>query len=148
MLDTDHLVNHPWPVVSSGGTHYERLGVTVDASTDEIHDAYRTLARRVHPDRSTRQADTDDMAALNHAWFVLRDHDRRAAYDRTLGDLHTLASITPPADPQGADATSPSTTDTFQTRAFRRLVVTATVVFGIAAVTLTIIAIIGAGNRP
>jgi hypothetical protein len=76
-------------------THYDLLGLPGDASQAEIRAAYRALARRHHPD--TRQPDTrhdvevdaarspDTMAALNAAWAVLGDPDRRRAYDATLG---------------------------------------------------------------
>ncbi len=64
-------------------THYQRLGVAPDASEAEIRDAYRRLARRAHPDAPGGSA--REMAMLNEAWRVLRDPERRRAYDRELG---------------------------------------------------------------
>ena len=119
-----------------------------DASTGEIHDAYRALARVLHPDRSDSAAEPDDMAALNDAWFVLRDRERRAAYDRTLGPVERAAPVQTATNGSGSGATTVSAVDQRRTRSLRRLMVIAMVVFSVAAIALTIIAIIGAGNRP
>ena len=62
-------------------THYETLGVSRQATSAEIRTAYRTAARRLHPDAGGSPAGMRD---LNAAWQVLRDPGRRAAYDRTL----------------------------------------------------------------
>jgi curved DNA-binding protein CbpA len=63
---------------------YEILQVDQHAEIDVIRAAYRTLARRYHPDfgGSTRQ-----MASLNEAWSVLGDAARRVAYDARPEDL-------------------------------------------------------------
>lgn len=63
-------------------TWYERLGVATDATPDEIHRAYRRLARRTHPDAPG--GDAARMAELNEAWRVLSDPSRRARYDAGL----------------------------------------------------------------
>ena len=60
---------------------YRVLGVRRDATTDEIHDAYRRLARRLHPD--VGGADVIEMVRIDDAWVVLRDLSTRAAYDAT-----------------------------------------------------------------
>lgn len=65
------------------GSHYELLGVDPDASVDEIQRAYRLLALRHHPDVAP-DADLATMAALNGAWEVLRDPDRRRSYDAAM----------------------------------------------------------------
>jgi curved DNA-binding protein CbpA len=64
-------------------THYQRLGVARSASATEIRTAYRALARRTHPDVNGSGVDAS-MAAVNEAWRVLGDPDRRAAYDASL----------------------------------------------------------------
>jgi curved DNA-binding protein CbpA len=64
-------------------THYERLGADQLASQAEIRAAYRNLARRNHPDLANGSAD-GDIVAVNEAWRVLGDAERRAAYDATL----------------------------------------------------------------
>ena len=68
-----------------GDDHYRTLGVPVTASDQEVRAAYRVLAARTHPDRATNQTERrraeTRMAAVNEAWRVLSDSERRAAYD-------------------------------------------------------------------
>ena len=82
-------------------THYEVLGVSTSASAAEIKRAYRTQARRHHPD--VAGADDAVMRALNQAWATLGDPARRQAYDRTLGigtaSGSSRARATPPPEP-------------------------------------------------
>ena len=59
-------------------THYETLGVVDTASAEEIHAAYKRLARRVHPDAG---GSASQMATVNEAYRVLSDPGRRALYD-------------------------------------------------------------------
>lgn len=61
--------------------HYETLGVPRDASAHDIKRAFRRAARDHHPDRNG--GDTEKMAAVNRAWEVLGDPQRRAHYDAT-----------------------------------------------------------------
>jgi hypothetical protein len=74
----------------TGGTLYDQLGVDPNADVSTIRIAFRSKAKLHHPDTSTVANSTrdgaDDMAALNEAWAVLSDPDRRAAYDQTLLD--------------------------------------------------------------
>ena len=74
-------------------THYDVLGVARDAPVSEVRQAYMALARAHHPDRAG--GDADAMRAANEAWATLRDPDRRATYDRSLGAAPTT-SATPP----------------------------------------------------
>lgn len=60
--------------------HYQRLGVEPTATREEIHAAYRALARHAHPDLAT--GGEASMADINRAWHVLGDPQRRQAYDR------------------------------------------------------------------
>ena len=62
-------------------SHYEVLGVSAGATTDEVRAAYRRAARDHHPDAG---GDPARMTDLNVAWHVLGDPVRRAAYDREL----------------------------------------------------------------
>lgn len=64
-------------------THYSRLGVAVDATTEQIRHAYRTQARLYHPDR-TGTATSAEMLEINEAWRVLSDPVLRRAYDARL----------------------------------------------------------------
>ena len=67
--------------------HYRTLGVPIDAAPEVVRDAYRDLARRLHPDRvvdpSKRAGSAERMAEVNEAWRVLGDVGRRAVYDRS-----------------------------------------------------------------
>jgi molecular chaperone DnaJ len=58
---------------------YLVLQVVPFAEPEVVQAAYRTLARKYHPDAG---GDGSRMTALNRAWEVLGDRERRAAYDR------------------------------------------------------------------
>lgn len=80
--------------------HYERLGVSPQATHAEIRAAYRALARRFHPDRlpSASAVDSTAMHQVNESWRVLSDPVRRADYDRSLRP-RPAAPAAPPAAP-------------------------------------------------
>lgn len=63
-------------------SHYDVLGVNERATTLQIRQAYRDLARRHHPDTQGGVA-SPEMATINAAWHVLSNEQRRAAYDRS-----------------------------------------------------------------
>ena len=63
--------------------YYELLGVPRGVSADELKKAYRKLAMQYHPDRNHGKPDTEHkFKEINEAYDVLRDDQRRAAYDR------------------------------------------------------------------
>lgn len=64
-------------------THYEALGAARTASATELREAFRRAARDAHPDRHG-EASAARMAAVNEAWRVLGDADRRRRYDADL----------------------------------------------------------------
>jgi molecular chaperone DnaJ len=62
---------------------YSVLGVARTASDDEIKKAYRKLAMQYHPDRNNGSSEAEEkFKAITEAYDVLRDPNKRAAYDR------------------------------------------------------------------
>ena len=62
---------------------YATLGVARDASDDEIKKSYRKLAMQWHPDRNGGSKDAEEkFKSITEAYDVLRDPQKRAAYDR------------------------------------------------------------------
>ena len=62
--------------------YYEILGVKRDASQDEIKGAYRKLARKFHPDVSKESDAEARFKEMGEAYEVLKDPEKRAAYDQ------------------------------------------------------------------
>ena len=63
--------------------YYSVLGVARGAQDDEIKKAYRKLAMQYHPDRNGGSAEAEErFKAITEAYDVLRDPQKRAAYDR------------------------------------------------------------------
>jgi curved DNA-binding protein CbpA len=86
---------------------YQVLGVRPDASAETIAAAYRSLARRHHPDVS-RSADAQPrMAQINAAWAILRDPARRAAWDTAHAGRRPPATPTWHRGPRGEGAAGP-----------------------------------------
>lgn len=63
--------------------HYDVLGVSRDATGEEIKKAYRKLARRYHPDVNTGGDEQEKFKAVTHAYEVLSDPQKRRVYDTT-----------------------------------------------------------------
>lgn len=63
--------------------YYDVLGVAKGASADEIKKGYRKKAKELHPDRNTDNPKAEDQfKEANEAYEVLKDGDKKAAYDR------------------------------------------------------------------
>ena len=61
--------------------HYEALGVSRDATDDQIKKAYRKLARELHPDVNDAPEAQERFKSVTHAYEVLSDPDERRKYD-------------------------------------------------------------------
>ncbi|KAL6748921.1 DnaJ-like protein, partial [Haematococcus lacustris] len=62
---------------------YEILGITKEASDDDIKKAYRKLALKLHPDKNRAHKADEAFKAVGKAFACLSDSDKRAYYDRT-----------------------------------------------------------------
>jgi curved DNA-binding protein len=78
--------------------YYDILGVSSDASQDQIKRAYRKLARKYHPDVS-EAADADQrFKEVGEAYEVLKDSEKRAAYDQLGSGWQAGQDFRPPPD--------------------------------------------------
>ena len=63
--------------------YYDVLGASKGASAEELKKAYRTKAKELHPDRNTDNPNAEaQFKEINEAYHVLKDADKKAAYDR------------------------------------------------------------------
>jgi curved DNA-binding protein len=78
--------------------YYEVLGVIRSAGADEVKRAYRKLARKFHPDVSKEKNAESKFKEVQEAYEVLRDPEKRAAYDQLGRDYRTGQQFRPPPD--------------------------------------------------
>jgi curved DNA-binding protein CbpA len=78
--------------------YYETLGVARTATLDDIKRAYRKLARKYHPDVSSEKEAEAKFKEVGEAYAVLKDPEKRAAYDRFGANWKSGQEFTPPPD--------------------------------------------------
>ena len=78
--------------------YYATLGVSRDATAEDIKKAYRQLARKYHPDVSKEKDASERMKEINEAYAVLSDAEKRAAYDRVGTGYRPGEEFRPPPD--------------------------------------------------
>ena len=94
--------------------YYQTMGVTKDATPEDIKRAHRKLARKYHPDVSKEKNAEAQFKELAEAYEVLRDPERRAAYDQLGANHHAGQEFRPPpewASRQAADSAGFDTGD-------------------------------------
>lgn len=68
---------------------YAILGISTQATDQEIKRAYRILVKRYHPDRRSSESSHEQIVAINLAYDILSDPQKRAQYDRGFANLYS-----------------------------------------------------------
>jgi curved DNA-binding protein len=78
--------------------YYAQMGLTRDATADDVRKAYRRLARKYHPDVSKEPNAEARFKEFGEAYEVLKDPEKRAAYDRLSDNWKAGQEFQPPPD--------------------------------------------------
>src|ERR1700721_2505223 len=78
--------------------YYETLGVPRGADAEEVKRAYRKQARKYHPDVSKERNAEARFKDVQEAYEVLKDPEKRAAYDQLGRDYRSGQQFRPPPD--------------------------------------------------
>ena len=86
--------------------YYEILGVSKEATTEEIRKAFQQKARKLHPDVNKAPDAEERFKEVSEAYAVLSDPDKRARYDAMRSGNAYAAGWGAPTQPQGAGTES------------------------------------------
>jgi len=78
--------------------YYDIMGVARDATQDDIKRSYRKLARKYHPDVSDDPQAEERFKEVGEAYEVLKDPEKRAAYDQLGAKWQSGQDFRPPPD--------------------------------------------------
>ena len=78
--------------------YYKSMGLARDAAQDDIKRTYRKLSRKYHPDVSKEKDAEARFKEIGEAYEVLKDPERRAAYDRLGANYQAGQDFRPPPD--------------------------------------------------
>jgi curved DNA-binding protein len=78
--------------------YYKILGVARTATADDIKKSYRRLARKFHPDVSKEKDAEQKFKEVQEAYEVLKDPEKRAAYDQLGSEWKSGQQFRPPPD--------------------------------------------------
>ncbi len=81
--------------------YYKILGVSRDADEAQIKKSYRKLARKYHPDVSKEKNAEEQFKAVQEAYEVLKDSEKRAAYDQLGSNWKSGQDFRPPPNWEG-----------------------------------------------
>jgi len=88
--------------MQSSQDYYDLLGVSPLASEGEIRQAFRALAKALHPDRHTKRDDSPELefSEVTEAYETLKDPEKRRAYDESLRHFQKLPVAANSAKPK------------------------------------------------
>ena len=84
-------------ILAASKSHYAALQITESASLSDIKQAYRKLARQVHPDKNRAPGAHQAFQLIGHAYSVLSNLEQRAAYDAQAASQRNANQDTKPA---------------------------------------------------
>lgn len=73
--------------------YYQILGISINATQEEIKNAYREMAKKYHPDLNPGKDTNKEMKEINEAYEVLSDLEKRKEYDLTIMQKNTTSKI-------------------------------------------------------
>jgi curved DNA-binding protein CbpA len=85
--------------------HYEALGIKRTATDDEVKKAFKRLAIKYHPDKSSDPKHHQLFIRINEAYEVLKDPATRRQYNREIGASSRAAAPAPAARPPAPSST-------------------------------------------